>query len=207
MTRTAYYEELKALARRVREEHGLTTAKVTLTDMRRIYRSYDLKVKLWHQPMKKVRGAFIKDELGAEVMVNAKLPPEQRIFTMAHELKHFLVDEVPANWVEESESDHIEIGAEIFAAELIYPESMFAADVASAGVTAANFSAESIVRLKRVTGTTLSFTALGKRAEFLGLAAKSSFAKVQWKKLEEQIFGEPDYKRIQRYRAAKALRS
>lgn len=207
MTRSEYYEELKQLARRVRTEHGLTTAKVTLTDMRRIYKTYDLKVKLWHQPLKKVRGAFVQDELGAEVMVNARLPKEQRIFTMAHELKHFLVDKVSSSWSEGNESDPVEIGAEVFAAELIYPERMFADDLAAAGVTASNFTAQSIVKLKRSSETTLSFTSLGKRAEFLGFAARGSLAKVQWKKLEEQLFGEPTYKRIQRYRAARASRN
>lgn len=207
MTRSSYYEELKILARRIRAEHGLVTSKVTLTDMRRIYKSYGIKIKLWHGPLKKVRGAFVNDDLGPEVMVYAKLPPEQRIFTLAHELKHFLVDQKPAGASEGVEADMIEIGAEVFAAELIYPEEVFARDIAADGVTQSNFTPEAIVRLKRTTGTTMSFTALGKRAEFLGLTEKGSLSKVQWKKLDELVHGEPEYKRIRRYLNARALRS
>lgn len=206
MTRTAYYASLKDLAHRIRTEHGLKTGRVTLSDMRRIYKANQLKVKLWHQPLRNIRGAYVNDELGAEVMINGKLPVEQRIFTMAHELKHHLVDQDRAFQIEGPDDDPLEIGAEIFAAELIFPEANFAEELAAMGVTRENFTAEAIVRLKHETGTTLSFTALGKRAEFLGLAPKGALAKVAWKKLNEQLYGEPVYKRIQRYRAIKAAR-
>jgi hypothetical protein len=46
----------------------------------------------------------------------------------------------------------------------------------------------------------LSYTGLAKRATFLGLAPPGSFDQVQWKKLEEHIFGEPAYKRFLRRR-------
>lgn len=203
MTRTDYYVQLKALARDVRLKHGLTSPKVTLTDMRRIYKSYGVKIVLWKGPLKDVRGAYINDDLGPEVMVSARLPKEQRIFTMGHELKHHLTDPDSGIKLSAEEKAPIEIGAEIFAAELIFPEADFAAEMAKRGITATNFTPESIVRLKRETETTLSFTSLGKRAEFLGFTPKGSLAKTRWKKLEEGLYGEPVYKRIQRIRAAR----
>lgn len=203
MTKTEYYGSLRALARRVRKEHGLTTPRVMLTDLRRIYKAYDLKVRLWKAPLKGVRGSYLNDDLGAEVMVNGNLPTEQRIFTMAHELKHHLVDEVGAVNGDAPYGDPIEVGAEIFAAELIYPEQDYIRDLQRMDITPANFTPDSIVHLKRRTRTTLSFTSLAKRAEFLGYAAKGSLAKIQWKKLEESLYGEPEYKRIQRFRARK----
>ncbi len=57
-----------------------------------------------------------------------------------------------------------------------------------------------LVHLKRETRTTLSYAGLAKRAEFLGFAERGSLANVKWKKLEEQLFGEPLYKRILRKR-------
>jgi hypothetical protein len=59
---------------------------------------------------------------------------------------------------------------------------------------------EVIVRLKHETQTTLSYAGLAKRAEFLNFAAAGSLAKVPWKKLEAQLYGEPVYKRLLRSR-------
>jgi hypothetical protein len=57
-----------------------------------------------------------------------------------------------------------------------------------------------IVHLKHDTRTTLSYTGLAKRATFLGLAPAGSLDNVRWKKLEEEIFGEPFYKQLLRRR-------
>ncbi len=204
MSRTAYYNELKALARQKRLEFGLTTPKVTLTDLRRICKAEGITVRKWKGPLKGVRGQYSNDHLGIEIMVNANLPPEQRIITIAHELKHHFAGDEAANQTDEASKEPSEIGAEIFAIELIYPEQDFLADLKGMGVTRENFTAEAIVRLKRQSTTTLSFTCLAKRSEFHGFAEKGSLSKVQWKKMEERMFGEPDYKRIRRYKARRA---
>ncbi len=98
------------------------------------------------------------------------------------------------------DNDYIEKGAEIFAAEFIYPEDDFVAHLADRSIGLGQCTAEDIVQLKRQTGTTLSYTSLGKRADILGYAPRASLDKVRWIKLEETLFGEPVYKRIQRYR-------
>ena len=202
MSRFEYYEKLKALAHEVRATHGLTTPRVLRNDLRRIYRAYDLHLDLWPHKFKQLRGAYFHDELAATVVVAAHLPLEPRIFTMAHELKHHLVDSGrqlsycgPSN-----EHERIEIGAEIFAAELIFPEEDFVEALGRMGVGLGECTAEVLVRLKKGCGTTLSYAALAKRAEFLGHAPAGSLREVKWKKLEEEIFGEPFYKRIQRGR-------
>ncbi len=56
--------------------------------------------------------------------------------------------------------------------------------------------AEDLVHLKRETRTTLSYTGLAKRAEFLGFSLQGVLANVRWKKLEEDIYGPPLYKRL-----------
>lgn len=205
MNRAAYYGQLKVGARRVREEFGLTTPRVTLTDMRRIYKTYGIKIDLWPHRMKAVRGAYFNDEFGVRVMVNGNLPAEQRIFTLAHELKHHLFDPAPAQQSEgDEDKEPKEIGAEIFAAELIFPEEDFSRSLVEIGVAKGSCTPEDIIRLKRETKTTLSFTSLGKRAEFLGFAPKGSMVKVRWKVLEEELYGEPDYKRILRLKREQA---
>lgn len=202
MNRSEYYAEMKQLARATRERYDLTTPRVQRSDMRRIYRDQGMQIDLWPHRLREVRGAYFNDELGATVMLVRGLPEDPMVFTMAHELKHHLVDrDLPvACCSDRNANQHIEIGAEIFAAELIYPEQDFVDALAARGVTRGHCTAESIVRLKRETRTTLSYAGLTKRATFLGFAAAGAFEGVRWRKLEEQIFGEPVYKALLRHR-------
>jgi hypothetical protein len=170
--------------------------------MRHIYRVEGIKIDLWPHRFKGIRGAYLNDSIGITVMVAKYLPPEPMIFTLAHELKHHLTDRPVASALcsSENEKDAIEIGAEVFAAELIYPEADFTATLTGMGIEPLRCTAEHLVRLKHDTETTLSYMALAKRAEFLNFAAPGSFAKVKWIKIAESLYGEPLYKRIQRNR-------
>jgi Zn-dependent peptidase ImmA (M78 family) len=202
VNRTAYYERLKALARAERAKHRLTTRRVMLSDLRAIYRAYGITIDLWPGKLRDLRGAYFSDGCGTSVMIAKRLPPEQRIFTMAHELKHHLTDHaIGASYCDPSNaSEPIEIGAEIFAAEFIFPEQDFADALTEMGVAHGRCDAEAIVRLKDRTRTTLSYTSLAKRAEWLGFAPTGSLRTVRWKILAEELLGEPVYKRILRRR-------
>jgi Zn-dependent peptidase ImmA (M78 family) len=204
MNRFAYYQEMKALARQVRSDHGLTTPRVLRSDLRRIYKHYGIRIDLWPHRFNRLRGAYFFDDLGATVMLVRGLPPDPTVFTMGHELKHHLADrEAGLTYCDASnENEPIEIGAEIFAAELIFPEQDFIDWLSQMGVAKGSCSAEALVRLKHETKTTLSYAGIAKRAEFLGFATPGSLAKVQWKKLEERLFGEPLYKQLLRRRRA-----
>jgi Zn-dependent peptidase ImmA (M78 family) len=202
VNRPAYYEELKALARQVRQEHHLDSPRVLRSDMRRLYRAYGLRIDLWPYKFKGLRGAYFDDELGPTVMLARQLPPEPLIFTMAHELKHHLADRGRglSYCAASNQREPVEIGAEIFAAELIFPEEDFVAALKRLGVGLRQGSPEVLVQLKRETQTTLSYAGLAKRAEYLGFVPVGSLARVQWKKLEERLYGEPLYKRLLRAR-------
>lgn len=208
MSRTQYYEEMKALARQMRSEHGLTTPRVLRSDLRRIYKIYGIRFDLWPRKgapptvkFKSLRGAFFCDEHGVAIMVNRFLPDAPAIFTMAHEFKHFLVDrDFGTLWCgDDNQNEEIEIGAEVFAAELMFPEQDFRDNLIQRGIREGECTPEVLVRLKRETQATLSYTGLVKKAEFLGFAPLGSLAGVKWQQLEEQIYGEPVYKQIQRH--------
>jgi hypothetical protein len=202
VNRSAYYNDMKELARSTRAKYGLTTPRVQKSQLRNIYRDEGIRIDLWPHRLREVRGAYFNDELGPTVMLVKGLPEDPMVFTMAHELKHHLVDrELPvACCSDRNANEHIEIGAEIFAAELIYPEKDFLDALAAKGISAGSCSAETIVHLKHETRTTLSYAGLAKRALFHGLAPAGSLNNVRWKKLEEQIFGEPLYKALLRRR-------
>lgn len=204
MSRFVYYEKMKALARQVRLEHGLNTFRVLRSDLRRLYRAYGIHIDLWPHKFKNLRGAYFDDEFGPTVLLARHLPPEPLIFTMAHELKHHLVDRgLGLSYCDSSnQKEPVEIGAEVFAAELIFPEQEFIDYLKQMGISWRKCTPEALVRLKHETQTTLSYAGLAKRAEHLNLAPFGSLAKIKWKKLEEQIYGEPVYKQILRYRQA-----
>jgi len=189
---------MRVLALETRAKYALTTARVLKSDMRRIYKDQGIHIDLWPYRLKKLRGAYFNDETGPSVMLAKGLPDDPMIFTMGHELKHHLVDRdsIVALCDPSNQKAEIEIGAEIFAAELIYPESMFHEDLSRLGASSGSCRPEQIVALKRETQTTLSYQGLAKRAEFLGYSEPGSLKKVAWKKLEESLYGVPLYKRL-----------
>jgi len=202
MNRTVYYDKMKALAREVRVQYGLTSYRVMKSDMRRIYKAEGITIDLWPHKLKNLRGAYFNDEMGPSVLIAKSLPEDPYIFTLGHELKHHLVDrDLGLSFCHDSnESEPIEIGAEIFAAELIFPEQDFCDLLRQQGIGRHECRPEDLVRLKRETQTTLSYASLAKRAVFTGFAAPRSLAKVKWTKLEESLYGEPLYKRLLRQR-------
>ena len=202
MERPEYYKWLKKIAQDTRAKYGLSTPRVLRSHLRAIYRDQGIHIDLWPHRLRGVRGAYFNDEHGPSVMLAKGLQEDPMVFTMAHELKHHLVDQnLPLAYCSDRNADQsIEIGAEIFAAELIFPETDFLGALAGMNVGAGACTPEAIVRLKHGTRTTLSYTGLAKRATFLGFAPAESLNNVRWRKLEEQIFGEPIYKRVLRGR-------
>jgi hypothetical protein len=213
---TEYYEMLKARARELRSEQSWTEPRVGLSELKHLCHAKGIeRIDLWPpasckgaKKRTKVRGLYTPNDGHPCVMVNRHLPKEQRIFTLGHELKHHLYDrdgEAPMLCEKTVQKNTIEIGAEIFAAELIYPDGDFCRDLRARGVQNGRCTAEDLVRLKHDTLTSLSCAALAKKAYRFGFAPSGSFDKAAWRKIELHIFGEPEHVRIQRYRAARAV--
>jgi hypothetical protein len=217
MNRSEYYRHLMELAQQQRTLFGIKGSRVLKSDLRKMFKHYEVQVDLWPMPglmprksLKNLRGAYLgKLECGPCVMISRDLPDEPQIFTMAHELKHHLTDQelITTFCHETNTSDVLEIGAEVFAAELIYPQQLFIDDMTGMGVECGKCEPRHLVDLKRQTKTTMHYASLAKRAAFLGYAPADSFKGIQWKKLEESIYGEPIYKRINRYRRSQSFSS
>jgi Zn-dependent peptidase ImmA (M78 family) len=90
----------------------------------------------------------------------------------------------------------IEKGAEVFAAEFIYPETEFAEDFGS--VVSATPQAAHVVEFKRSCKAKVSYRFICKRLERLGLISLGSFDAIHFQKLEDQIHGVPFYRRSRR---------
>lgn len=201
MTTGQYYASLKRLAREKRQAHSVCTNAFGLREMRAIYRAEGIHIDQWPYPMRRIRAAYLLEHGKPHVLLNGKMPIEPRLFSLAHELKHHYVDSAAhphrkfdcfpgAN----PRSDLVEIGAEVFAAEFIYPEHEFLAWVRST-LGHNPCTAETVVHLKRACEAHISYTFLTKRLERLGVVAPGAFAKVRFKKLEEELFGLPPYRR------------
>lgn len=197
MKRHDYYEELKSLARQVREKYALRTSRVLRSDLRRIYKAHGIKFEKW--PLSpKIRGAYFNDDCGIHIVIAESLRDDPAVFTMAHELKHHLVDAASGRWfcASANEKEPIEIGAEVFAAELIFPEADFVAEMRALGVEPGGCTPEHIVRLKEITKTTLSHRGLCKRAEWLRFAVAGSLDRVpSWTAVRDRVFGPPPWRR------------
>ena len=182
-----YYEDLKALARQVRAEHGLTSPRVLPSDLMRIYTQYGIVFDEWPYRFRNLRGAFINDHLGTTIMIAKGLPQDPMVFTMAHELKHFFRDrDLGISYCDQSNlNKSLEVGAEIFAAELLFPDRDFIAQMKLMGIRTNQCLPKNLIRLKRQTGTTLSYAGLAIKAERLGFAPAHSVTTIKtWRRLE-----------------------
>lgn len=187
MNTQSYYEDLKLLARRVRAENGLSSPRVLPSDLMRIYAKHGIAVDEWPYRFRKLRGAFINDQLGPTVVLAKGLPRDPMVFTMAHELKHFFRDrDLGVSYCDVSNlNKSIEIGAEIFAAELLFPDRDFIAHMRSMRIRANQCLPKTLIQLKRQTGTTLSYAGLAIKAEWLGFAPSHSLTTIKtWRRLE-----------------------
>ncbi|HKR23583.1 MAG TPA: ImmA/IrrE family metallo-endopeptidase [Pyrinomonadaceae bacterium] len=191
MNQQAYYEDLKQLARQVRAEFGLRSPRVVESDLRRIYEVNGIVIDDWPYRLRNLRGAFICDHLGTTVMLASGLPQDPKVFTMAHELKHFYRDRhLGISYCDQSNlGKTLEIGAEIFAAELLFPDKDFMAQMRLLRVGVNQCLPKTLVRIKQNTRTTLSYAGLAIKAERLGYAPPRSLTTIKtWRKFEE-IYG------------------
>jgi len=207
VSRRDYYGKVKLVAQHLRDEYGFATPRVLRSDLRRIYGAEGIRIDL-REGLRKLRGAYFYDaEIGSSVLLQRGLPTEPLIFTMGHELKHHFCDRSEDDTLvslcsDANVSEAIEIGAEIFAAELIYPDDDFCEELDKRKIGRGQCDAAAIVRLKHDTATTLSYASLAKRATLFGYARDGALEQVRWHRLEQEMYGEPLYKRLLRRRGA-----
>jgi Zn-dependent peptidase ImmA (M78 family) len=208
MSRNAYYEDLKALARQKREHHGVNTAAFGLREIRQIYKAEGVRIDYWPLPYK-IKAIYMCADGDYSVAVQRSLPDEPKLFALVHELKHHYRDQgIIVQGVihcgDYNANELIEKGAEVFAAEFIYPEREFVEDIGRFGIS--GWQAEDVVRFKRnICKAKVSFKYICKRLERLQLIGCGQFDSVRFQKLEEQMFGLPFYKVFQRRRSQPRL--
>jgi len=198
MISTPNYESLKRLAREKRAKYGVTTEALNLVVVRKIYSEEEIRIDNWKFP-RTIRAAYMSDDSDPSVAINKTLPREPRLFSLIHELKHHYVDRLTIEngqirCGDYNENQVIEIGAEVFAAEFIYPEAEFLDRLKCLNIHPGKCTPEDVVRVKRECEACVSYQFLRKRLVRLGFANALALDGVQFQKLEEQIYGVPIYK-------------
>ena len=196
MSRRAYYEDLKSLAREKRALHGVATAAFGLREVRKIYKAEGIRLDYWPLP-RKIKALYMCENGDCSVAVQKSLPDEPKLFALVHELKHHYRDRgmLGAGVIhcgDYNANELIEKGAEVFAAELIYPEVEFVDDLRLLRITV--WTSENVVHLKRSCKAKVSYKFLCKRLERLGLISSGQFEGIRFLKLEERMFGVPFYR-------------
>lgn len=197
MTDSDQYQQARLKAREIRETYGLTTPRVMVNDLKAIYKAVGIERVDYYDGFKstRVRGAYFNDQAGCTVMVNKKLIKqiEPKVFTLAHELKHHLMDEVHVVSLCSDNNEQIiaERAADVFAGELVYPTNMMIAEVESFGVAKGLCTPEDIVKLKHETQTTLSHLAIAIRLSRLGWIKPGLIKGVKWNNLRDTLY--PEY--------------
>lgn len=192
------YQAARLLAHETREKYGLTGPCVKLSQIKAIYKQLGIKVTYWPYKFSVLRGLYINDDLGPTVMVFKGLPDDPKIFTLGHELKHHLVDNGVCSTTDDDTTLR-EVAANVFAAELLLPEELFVSGLDDKNIKPGENTLtevqHAIVRFKKETGTTLSYTGLAKRADRLGYVTSGALIGTKWKKLEDELYGIPFYRR------------
>jgi Zn-dependent peptidase ImmA (M78 family) len=197
MNRRAYYEDLRALAHEKRTAFNVVTARLGLREIRAIYAAEEIRIDYWPLP-KKIKALYMCADGEYSVAIQRSLPIEPKLFALVHELKHHYRDQDALgsgiiHCGDYNQNELIEKGAEVFAAEFIYPEAEFMDDVRNHGIT--TWQADKVIHFKRNCGAKVSYRFLCKRLEWLRLTSPGQFANVKFQKLEYQLFGVPFYRR------------
>lgn len=180
--------DLKKLARDTRGAYGLDSPHVLQRDFQRIFKQLGIKLDRWPH-FKGLNGAYFNDALGPTIVFKGTLPPGPRLFTLAHELKHHLVDRDSklSACTARMGTTEIERGAETFAAEFLFPEDLLRTLLLTHGVTPHSLSAADVIRFKKQTRATMSYAALLIQLERIGWVEAATFKGTPWLKLERSL--------------------
>lgn len=210
-TRSEYYDEMRRIAQDKRATHDIRTDTLNLLTIKKVYREEVIKIDLW-TTSRRIRAAYFADDDGCSVLVNRTLPREPRLFAMVHELKHHYVDRQSIENGQMKCGDYnaneaVEIGAEVFAGEFIYPESEMRELLRQLGISRATCSPERICEFKHACPACVSYAFVLKRLKWFGICDPEQYKRVQFRKLEEQLYP-PIYKQdwFKRQRARKSVR-
>lgn len=191
--RHIYFEKMKELARQKRELYNVRTVAFGLREVRKIYSAEGIRLDYYQLP-NKIKALYMCADGDHSVAIKKTLPEEPKLFALIHELKHHYCDQDginkgKINCGDYNQNELIEIGAEVFAAEFIYPEKEFSEDIQSSRVS--TWTPDAVVLFKRHCKAKVSYQFICKRLERFELISRNQFKDIKFQNLEYKIFGLP----------------
>ncbi len=191
-TEQEYFRQMKLFAHQKRADFSIGSKKICLSLVRQIYKSEKVIIDYVDFRSPRIRAVYCCDSGNPSVGVKKSLPVEPKLFSLLHELKHHLVDRqgiLNNEFVcgDYNENKKIEVGAEVFAAEFIFPESAMLISLNTFGISKATITPEQVVEYKRSCGVSISYIYILKRLEFFKIIEKNAYEKIAFKKLEEKL--------------------
>lgn len=201
MSQADYYEYMKSLAHQVRSVYSLRTQDISLSTLRKIYKKEGIRIDYWKFPLRKVRGAYFPNDGEPCVLVDGRIKPkEPKIFILSHELKHHYLDSssvanggMACHEISWSSRSPLELSAQMFAAEFIYPEDEMKSLLDTMGIGQGNFEKEDLVHLMQACPALVSYSFLTRRLESFKIIERGAFKGIQFRKLEYSLIGKPFY--------------
>jgi len=199
VNRSAYYQKMRTLALSKRAKYGIETCTLNIPVVQRIYKEEGIVIDRRDIKRRRIRAAYFCEDDDYSVLLNKNLPRIPKLFALVHELKHHYEDRLIIQSGEircgdYNKNEFIEISAEVFAAEFIYPESEMRSLANELGIKESTCTPEKIIDFKRTCQALVSYTFIVKRFEWFGYCQRGEYKKVQFQKLEEEIYGLPIYK-------------
>lgn len=191
-----YYRQMKLLAEQKRVEFNVASKKMGLKLIREVYKIECIKIDYQNLKSSRIRASYFCEDGDCSVLVKKNLPAVQRLFALTHELKHHFVDrESIENGKFEcgnyNKNKKIEIGAEVFAAEFIFPELEMRQSLADFGITKETITPKKIVEYKKNCGIPISYTFIKKRITWFRLIKNGEYDNVKFQSIEEGLFPNP----------------
>lgn len=193
-----YYRQMKLLAHQKRVEFNVHLNKIGLKFIREIYKSEGIIIDYRDIRSPRIKAIYFCDDIDTSVGVKKKLPNEPKIFSLIHELKHHFVDReniLNCDFVcgDYNENKMIEKGAEVFAAEFIFPENEMLQSLTNFGISKETISPEKIVEYKKTCGIPISYTFIKKRLTWFKLIKDGEYDNIKFQSIEERLYP-PIYK-------------
>jgi Zn-dependent peptidase ImmA (M78 family) len=206
--------ELYSLARETalqkRAHFGVCTCDINIPLLKKICRLEGIKVDMTEKIGSTIRAAYFFDEDGCSILLRKDLPREPKLFALAHELKHHFLDrqliaDGQMRCGAYNANKEIEIAAEVFAAEFIFPEEEMRLMVQKMKIKQDSCRKEDLVEIKRCSPVPVSYAFIRKRLTWFGIIQRNQFDDIQFQKLEESLYP-PLYKQkwFKEQRAMKA---
>lgn len=188
-----YYRQMKLLAQQKRAEFSVVSNKIGLKFIREIYKSEGIIIDYRDIKSPRIKAIYFCDEVEKSVGVKRSLPDEPKIFSLIHELKHHFVDReniLNCDFIcgDYNANKKIEIGAEFFAAEFIFPEMEMLKSLTDFGINKETVTDKKVVEFKVNCGVKISYEFITKRLKRFGIAEKETFAKTKFQKLEDELY-------------------